>query len=120
MSCVLNGTKHAPEANSYLEAEHVRPLLRRRPEVRNTTVALGLTRKRALDSIRCCDQMAAISTLKRSGHSPRTTPTASSSISAGRTTAAAPIARVADVWSLTMSAVAASDAPSLNAVPSSR
>ncbi|QPB24627.1 transposase (plasmid) [Rhizobium sp. 007] len=38
-------TEHAPEANSYPEAELLRPLLRRRPEVRSTTAALGLIRR---------------------------------------------------------------------------
>lgn len=84
------------------------------------TDAPGLTQGTASDSIRCCARMAAISILKRFGRSPRTTPTVCLSTFVGPITAAIPIDRVADVWSLTMSAVAASDALNLNAAPSSR
>lgn len=94
-------SEHAPEAHSHPEAELIRPLLRRRPEVRNTTAVPGLTRRKASDSIRCCVRMVAISTPRRSGLSPRM-PTACSLISAGPTTAGLHIALAAAAWPYTV------------------
>lgn len=120
VSRIERNSEHVAKANRHPEAEHLRPLLRWRPEVRNTTVAPGLTRKTDSDSIRYCARMAAISIQKRSGLSPRTTPTVSSSTSAGPTTVAIRIARAADAWSHITSGGDASDARSRNAAPSSR